>query len=134
MLSLKSTFHSSIKTIRPYELPTYIFPLHCCKMGGGGERGITKDPPRQIFKKLVHKNSIKPKMVYPPRYFSQKALTPQPQGIWQKFELPQSWVFNRVHLWLYCNNIKAFIEEKKILSSNAHFVFVSKHQATEIEQ
>ncbi len=55
----------------------------------GAGRGITKDPPGQIFKKLVHKNSIKPKMVYPSWDFAWKVLTPQaPRGFGKNLGYP----------------------------------------------
>jgi hypothetical protein len=38
---------------------------HKYTQGGEGIRGDETGPPRQIFEKLVNKNAIKPKMVYP---------------------------------------------------------------------
>jgi hypothetical protein len=51
--------------------------IHRCTKGRGRGRGDeTASPPRQIFKKLVNKNAIKPKIGGPPGNFDLKALTP----------------------------------------------------------
>jgi hypothetical protein len=47
---------------------------------GEGGGGMKQHPPRQIFKKLVNKNAIKPKIGVPPWQFFLKPLTP-PLGI-----------------------------------------------------
>jgi hypothetical protein len=43
----------------------------------GGEWGHIKHPLRKIFKKLVNKNAIKPKIWNPPGNFSPEMLDPQ---------------------------------------------------------
>ncbi len=81
-------------------LSLFARPLHRCTQGGvRGVRGDETAPPRQIFKKLVNKNAIKPKIGGPPRQFFPKPLTP-PLGILAKTSRTPSPGFStRVHIW-----------------------------------
>ncbi len=76
--------------------------VHRCTQGvGKGGWGVWNSTPRQIFKKLINKNAIKPKIGGPPpRQFFLKPLTPPPLGILAKTSSPPPGFSARVHLWL----------------------------------
>jgi hypothetical protein len=73
------------------------------RVEGGGGSGVGGDetaplPLRQIFKKLVNKNAIKPNIAGPPSQFFLKALT-RHLGIWAKTSgTPSPGFSTRVHL------------------------------------
>jgi hypothetical protein len=58
--------------------------------------------PRQIFKKLVNKNAIKPKIGGPPWQFFLKPMTPPPRDFGENFKYPHppppAGFSTRVHL------------------------------------
>jgi hypothetical protein len=66
-----------------------------------GGREFDVGPPWQIFEKLVNKNTIKQKMVYPFKIFPQKACPRPPLGILAKIEATFQ-VFNSVYLISKC--------------------------------
>jgi hypothetical protein len=68
---------------------------HRCTQGGGvrGAGGYETAPPRQIFKKLVNKNAIKPKIGGPPQAIFPESLDP-PRNFGKNIRYPLPWIFN----------------------------------------
>jgi hypothetical protein len=55
---------------------------------------VKKQPPRQIFEKLVKENAIKRKIGVPPLAIFPETLDPPPRNFGKNIPYPLPWIFN----------------------------------------
>ena len=118
-------------------LPT--MSCHRSTQGVRGVRGDDIEPPSQIKKNLVNKNTMKPKMVFHLR-FCPKSIDPLCHRFWQKFEKPLPGIFSLVHLWFLCKGSRdtscnVMYDENTWKESNNFFHYFCWHnRMSEVNQ
>ncbi len=75
---------------------------------GAGRWGIRKGPPFQIFKKLVNKNAMTPKVWDPPGKLVQKAFD-LPRDFGKNLSYPLPWIINSVQVLIYAQVLRALL-------------------------